>query len=174
MYGTGRRDGSEFVSSTADESYVPWYSEEKSRNEHRAAKRQPLVPLPKLQWVRVKRPDGRNVTSGDAQMVNFRKLGFVAMGLDDLEDLQRALGAEGLELPPTAHVDSQTGLILRDDLALFYVDNEQAEFNRKEKQAMNDELIAREPPSNSPVQRDYEREKTIRGTLSEIEKIEVT
>ena len=171
MYASDRRDGAEFRQANLDGSYVPFYSEERSRNELRAARGEKLTPLPHLVWVRVKRTDGGNISHGDSQLTEYRMKGFVAMGLDDLESLQKALGAESLELPPTAHVDRQTGLIVKEDVALFWIGHERAISNRKKLDALNTELQSGGDDRNSAVHRDKEVESEFKGTLEQIQKI---
>jgi hypothetical protein len=171
MYASERHDDMEFSATHVDASYVPYYSEEKTRNETRLAKGEPLTPLPRLHWIRVKRPDGRSVGQGDEAMVNFRMLGYRAMGQDDLEALQKALGADALELPPSAHVD-QNGLISRGDLALFFVGADRANLNRRNLKNLNEQM-EQVSQTKGPVYRDTAREATYKGSLEELQSIEI-
>jgi len=123
---TERLEGYEVAMQQFDASYVPGYSEAKVENELRVRDGKPPIPIPKLQWVRVKKPNAADwVSETDEGMVEWRRLGFRAMGKDDLRKY-------GYGWPPAAGSGPDSdGLIRRGDLALFFVDESRASRNRK-------------------------------------------
>jgi len=125
---TQRLDDYEVASEHFDAAYVPGYSEAKIENELRIRDGKKPIPIPKLQWVRVKRPNGSDyVSETDEGMVNWLRLGFRAMGKEDLE-------AYGYGWPPAAGSGPDSdGLIRRGDLALFFVDENRATRNRQKR-----------------------------------------
>ena len=125
--GDERLDDFQYAMQHRDASYVPGYSEAKQQNELRVKDGKPPIPMPKLQWVRVKRRDGASyVADTDEGMVEWRRLGYKAMGVADLDRY-------GFGWPPAAGSGpTPDGLICRGgDLALFFVDEERAERNRQ-------------------------------------------
>jgi len=126
-YDTDRLDDLEFSGERFDGSYVPGYSELRTENELAVKDGRKPVPLPRLQWVRIKKPDGATyVPSTDEGMVEWVRLGYRACGVDDLKKY-------GYGWPPAAgHGPNPDGLICRGgDVALFIVDEERAERNRR-------------------------------------------
>lgn len=162
-----RIDDIELSDARYDAAYVPGYSEAKRENEIRAAQGKPTVPLPRLQWVRVARTNGRMLTESDEGMVNWLKLGYRACGLQDLE-------SHGWGRPPTASVGPD-GLIRRGDLALFIVGTERAERNRAAMRRLNASMIDDDEPNSKTgeVMRDRDREHSYKGSLSELAQIEL-
>jgi len=164
-----RLDDVEYASAYYDASYVPGYSEKKAENERRAMEGKPLIPLPRLQWVRIARKGGRMVTSADEGMIEWQKLGYRACGLDDLE-------SHSFGMPPTASVGPD-GLIRRGgDLALFIVGAERADRNRIRQKRINEEFSSRDPDLSGKTGSVYENvEKRVRqkGTLKEIAETEI-
>ena len=125
-YDPARLDEMEYATRHWDASYVPGYSEARAENEQRVKNGKAPVPMPRLHWLRVTRPDGATyVSDTDEAMVNWVQLGYRAMGLSDLRRY-------GYGWPPAAGSGpAADGLIRRGgDLALFYVDEEQADRNR--------------------------------------------
>ena len=126
-YGTERLDDMEFADRQWDASYVPGYSELRIENERAVREGRKPVPMPRLQWVRVKKTDGvSTVGTTDEGMLEWIRLGYRACGVDDLRE-------HGFGWPPAAGAGpSPDGLIRRGgDLALFIVDDKIAERNRK-------------------------------------------
>ena len=153
-----------------DPSYIPGYSDVRWQNDLRRAKGQKTLPQnARAQWVRVSRRDGTTVRETDEGMMEWLRLGYRAAGLDDLKKL-------GWEMPPTAEVGAD-GLIRRGDLALFYVDAEQADENRRDQIGRNVEARDRESELESkqglevlPTEQDKEDHK---GSLAELSKLEL-
>jgi len=177
MYASNRRDGMERRFGAYDMWYIPRYSEERSKNELRAARGEKVTPLPHLVWVRVKHVNGEVVPHGDTQITNYMRQGAVAMPVDDLESLQRSLGADNLEMPPAAHVD-QNNLIVIEDTALFWIGHQRRAENQKELDALNAELQSGALTTGSPsrpgtVYREHDQQVTIRDSLENIQKIEL-
>lgn len=162
-----RIDDLERVDTRYDASYVPGYSEAKRDNEIRASKGYETVPLPRLQWVRVARSNGRIATESDEGMVNFLKLGYRACGLQDLEN-------NGWGMPPSASVGPD-GLVRRGDLALFIVGTERAERNREAMRRLNKVMVEDDEPNSrtGEVRRDRDWEHTYSGNLRELAQIEL-
>lgn len=125
-YDTERLDDYEFADRQWDAAYVPGYSELRAENELAVRDGNKPVPMPRLQWIRITKPDGATyVSETDEGMVEWMRLGYRACGLDDLKN-------HGYGWPPAAgsgpHSD---GLIRRGgDLALFIADEHIAERNR--------------------------------------------
>lgn len=117
-------------------SYIHGYSNVKRENALRARDGLDQIPLPRAQWVRISKGGGENVSSTDEAMHNWRKLGYRAVGLDDLEAL-------GWDMPATAHVAAD-GTIRRGDLALFMVSEARAQHNREVEARVKTEAKAAE------------------------------
>ena len=113
-----------------DRSYVPGYGELRRENEHRVKRGEKPLPCPRLQWIRLNQLDGREV--GDRDMLEWAMNGYRFMDQTELEQF-------GFRLPPTGYVDAQ-GRIRREDLALAFVDEEQARKN-KERRAVQQAVI---------------------------------
>lgn len=125
-YDTERLDDMEYAHRQWDASYVPGYSEARAENEKRLREGKKPIPLPRLQWIRITRPTGREyVSETDEGMVEWTRLGYKACGVDDLRKY-------GYGWPPAAGAGpSSDGLIRRGgDLALFVIDEVRAERNR--------------------------------------------
>lgn len=114
-----------------DASYVPGYSEKRTENEIRVRDGKPSLPIPRLQWVRGSNRAGEDVSIADEGMMEWRRLGYRACGLDDLESM-------GFGMPPTAHVGPD-GTIRRQDLILFFVDEKRAQRNRIREASLREE-----------------------------------
>jgi len=130
-YDTDRLDDLDFANRHWDAAYVPGYSEQRVENERRVRDGQPPIPLPRLQWVRIKRPDASTyVAETDEAMVNWRRDGYKSMGLTDLKRY-------GYGWPPAAGSGpGPDGLICRGgDLALFFIDEVRAERNRLQRES---------------------------------------
>lgn len=166
----GRTPAAGTIDSEWDGSYVPGYSEAVRENDLRRARGEDPVPIPKLYWARVTGSDGEYVSQQAEGMFQTLRLGYKAMGLEDLERF-------GYGMPPMATV-TEDGLISRGDLALFYVSPERAKQNReRQKQIRNNsksfqapadgrnELYAERPPEDNTDRR---------GTLKEISEMEPT
>lgn len=125
-----RLDGFEKALGRYGVTYVPGYSEMKAENELRIKDGNAPIPIPRLQWVRIKRPNaGDYVVETDEGMVEFVRLGYRAMGVEDLDRY-------GYGWPPAAgSKPNSDGLICIGDLALFYVDADTAKRNRRIRQA---------------------------------------
>lgn len=154
----------DFGVSRFDASYVPGYSEKRIENQIRARDSKPLLPLPRLEWVRVTKKGGQMTSESDEGMVEWLRLGYRACGVDDLESF-------GFGFPPTAHVGSD-GLIRRGDVALFVVGDERAERNRIRQKRTNEEFASREVLAGDTgevyeVNRDRVRKQ---GSLKELSK----
>lgn len=150
-----------------DGTYVPGYSEARRENDIREAKGQKRVSMPKLYWARVTSGD-EYIRPNDEGMMGTLRLGFRAMGLDDLE-------SHGFGMPPDAHVDEQ-GLIRRGDTALFYVDSDRAEKNRDRQRRLNERTDFSEPsdPKNDLYAERVEGENTDRrGSLKDISELDI-
>lgn len=162
-----RLDDIEFSTANFDPSYIPGYGERRNENQHRAREGKPLLASPRLQWVRIVKKSGLQVTESDEGMLDWLKLGYRACGVDDLESL-------GFGFPPTAHVGAD-GLIRRGDLALFYVGEDRAERNRIRQKRINEEFATREPlagDTNEIYEVKSDRVRT-RGSLNELSKTEL-
>lgn len=128
---TERLDDFEFAAANFDAAYVPGYSEQRMDNEIRVRDGKKPIPMPKLQWVRIKRPNAADhVSETDEGMVNWLQKGYRSMGLSDLERY-------GYGWPPAAGSSvSPDGLICRGgDLALFFVDEIRAARNYTRREA---------------------------------------
>lgn len=162
-----RLDDFEFSTANFDPSYVPGYGEKRNENQHRLREGKPLIPLPRLQWVRISKRSGLQVNESDEGMIEWLRLGYRACGVDDLESL-------GFGFPPSAHVGSD-GLIRRGDEALFFVGEDRAERNKLRQRRINEEFATREPLTGS-TDEIYEvktdRVRT-RGSLDELSKTEL-
>lgn len=131
VHNTERLDDYEFASRRWDASYVPGFSELRAENELAVKDGKKPVPIPRLQWVRLTKPDGATyVSETDEGMVEWSRLGYRACGLADLE-------RHGFGWPPAAGSGPRPdGTIRRGgDLALFIVDEDIAARNRAERQA---------------------------------------
>lgn len=166
----GRTPAAGTLESEWDGSYVPGYSEAKRENDIRKAKGQEPVPIPKLYWARVTGSDGEYVNQTDEGMFQTLRLGFKAMGVEDLERY-------GYGLPPMAKV-TEDGLISRGDLALFYVSPERAEQNREKQKRIKQNSKALQAPEDRKnelyAERPSEDNTDRRGTLEEIAEMEPT
>jgi hypothetical protein len=131
-----RLDDIEFAAHQFDPSYVPGYGEKRNENQLRGRDKKPLLEMPRLQWVRITKKSGLQVTESDEGMLDWLKLGYKACGVDDLHNM-------GYGFPPTAHVGAD-GLIRRGDLALFFVGEDRAERNRLRQKRINEEFASRE------------------------------
>ncbi len=157
-----RLDDIEFSAANFDPSYIPGYGEKRNDNQDRARAGKPLIPLPRLQWVRIAKKGGFQVNESDEGMLDWLKLGYRACGVDDLASL-------GFGFPPTAHVGAD-GLIRRGDLALFFVAEDRAERNRLRQKRINEEFVTREPLTGN-TDEIYEVTKDrvrTRGSLNEL------
>ena len=125
-YDTDRLDDLEYANRHWDAAYVPGYSEQRVENEQRVKDGKSPIPMPRLQWVRVKRPNAAEyVSETDEAMIEWSRLGYKAMGRADLERY-------GYGWPPAAGSGpGSDGLICRGgDLALFFIDEDRADRNR--------------------------------------------
>lgn len=150
-----------------DPSYIPGYSEMKRDNEIRAAKGQKRIPHNRYQWVRCSRRNGTTVSEADEQMMEFRKLGYRAAGIEDLENDPVVKG-----LPPAATVGAD-GLIRRGDLALFVVGDKRAERNREVQRIANEGAGKTKAPASKTgeVYRDAAREYRETGSLKDLAQV---
>lgn len=126
-FDSDRLDDFEYAMGHRDASYVPGYHEQRVENEMRVKDGKPPIPMPRLQWVRIKRPNAADyVAETDEGMVEWIRLGYKAMGTSDLERY-------GYGWPPAAGSGpTPDGLICRGgDLALFFIDEERADRNRR-------------------------------------------
>lgn len=147
-----------------DGTYVPGYSEAKRENEIREARGQKKVPMPRLYWARVSSGD-EYVKPTDQGMMGTLRLGYKAMGTDDLE-------SHGFGMPPDAHVDEQ-GLIRRGDTALFYIDEDRAAANRERQRRLNERDLGDPEGSTGEVYR-VDGENTDRqGSLKDISELDI-
>ena len=126
-----------------DRSYVPGYSETRRANELRVRDGKKPIPQDRLQWIRLNHTDGKEM--GDRDMLGWAMQGYQFITMAELE-------ARGFGMPPTAYIDTQ-GRIRREDLALAFVDNTQAQKNKARQEAeklatQNSKLQA--PSSESP------------------------
>ena len=91
-----------------------------------------LAIFPK--WVRVTSPDGGRSYNANIDLTSWRRLGYRPATVEILE-------AAGMRLPDTAYVDAD-GTIRCEDTALWYVDAERHERNRRERARFNAEFHA--------------------------------
>jgi len=162
-----RLDDLEFAAAHKDGSYVPGYSEIKAENQLRAARGKPLHQTARLQWVRIAKRGGMNVTESDEGMIDWMRLGYRACGIADLE-------SNGWGFPPTAHVGAD-GLIRRGDLALFIVGGERADRNRVLQKRINEEFVSREPSGGDSGEIYEVRKERVdqAGSLTELSKLDL-
>ena len=162
-----RLDDIEFSTANFDPSYIPGYGERRNENQHRLRQGKPILPSPRMQWVRIVKKSGLQVNESDEGMLDWLKLGYRACGVDDLESM-------GFGFPPTAHVGAD-GLIRRGDLALFFVGEDRASRNRIRQKRINEEFATREPlagDTDEIYEVKTDRVKT-RGSLTELSKTEL-
>lgn len=160
-----RLDDLQFQDTHWDGSYVPGYSETRHENELRVKRGQKPIETPRLQWVRISKTGGEDVTAGDEAMVNWMKLGYRACGLDDLE-------AYGWKMPPTAHLAAD-GTIRRGDQALFIVSAKRAAYNHRLDREKRHASKGQIPESRSGEVYPVEEERTdFSGSLNEISELE--
>lgn len=107
-----------------DFSYVPGYSETRAKNEHRAARGEPIIEQDRLQWMRATKADGKETDLRDRG--EYARLGYQFATEDDLKE-------RGWGLPPTAHI-APDGTIRREDSVLMIVGKQQARLNREERE----------------------------------------
>lgn len=159
-----RLDDMEYADIHWDASYVPVYSDMKRQNDIRVSEGKAPLPIPRLYWGRVNRPDGSQVQGSDEGMIELFRLGYRACGIEDLENA-------GFKMPPTAHVGAD-GLIRRGvDLALFIVGAERAERNRARQRALTRAASEGVPETNSgEIVADDENRSDQYGTLEELMK----
>ena len=152
-----------------DPSYIGGYSEMKRDNEIRASKGQKRIPHARYQWVRCSRRNGTTVSEADEQMMEYRKLGYRAAGVEDLENDPVVKG-----LPPAATVGPD-GLIRRGDLALFVVGDKRAERNREVQRVANERAGKVQSPHSKTgeVYRDTAREYREKGALADLAKVDL-
>lgn len=157
-----RLDDLEFSGTNWDASYVPIYSDLKRENDIRISQGKKPLPMPRLYWGRVNKPDGSQIQGSDEGMLQLFQLGYKACGIEDLENA-------GFKMPPTAHVGAD-GLIRRGvDLALFIVDAERADRNRARQRALNEEYKGHVPDSKTGEVRPVEEDRLNQsGTLQEL------
>lgn len=117
-----------------DRSYVPGYGERRRENEWLVRDGKKPVPTIRLQWIRIGHVDGREV--GDRDMLEWAMNGYQFITKEELKQ-------NGYGMPPTAYVDSQ-GRIRREDLALAFIDEEQAAKNV----ARQAQLMSRPPKAS--------------------------
>lgn len=119
----------EWLDAFADRSYVPGYSEARRDNERAIAEGRPqdVKRIARLQWVRVSRPDGRDVDMRD--MLEYARLGFQLCTMEDLEE-------HGYGMPPTAYIAADN-TIRREDTALAICSWEQAQRNERKQKEIN-------------------------------------
>lgn len=135
-YDSERLDDLDLANRQWDAAYVPGYSEMRVENEKLVRDGKQPVPMPALQWVRITRPDGATtVSETDEGMVEWSRKGYRACGVADLKRY-------GYGWPPTAGSGPRSdGTIRRGgDLALFIIDEDRADRNRRKRaQELRDE-----------------------------------
>lgn len=115
-----------------DDSYVPGYSEKSRENQLRINRGEDPVPMPRLQWIRIRNVNNEDV--GMPERVNWHMLGYQLCTKEDLEK-------HGWGMPPAATIDVN-GNIRRLDQALAIVDAAQAERNREYQKQQNAQFHA--------------------------------
>jgi len=143
------------VEASWDRSYVPGYGEKRRENELRVRSGKKAIPMPRLQWLRVSRLGNEDVDRKD--MLEWALLGYRFVNEEDLESL-------GFEMPPTAHVDAG-GLIRREDLALAFVDAEQAARNAERQAAINAGAMGR--PRGGSIEESKDEQLRHHGDVGE-------
>jgi len=125
-----RLDSIDWIDAHSDRSYVPGYSEARRDNEKAIAEGRPqdVKKIPRLQWVRTSRPDGRDVDMRD--MLEYARLGYEMCTEEDLEE-------HGFKFPPTAY-SAADGTIRREDTALAICSWERAQKNERHQQSINE------------------------------------
>lgn len=159
-----RMDALEYAAREWDAAYVPGYSELKTENQIRESKGLPRIEAPRLQWVRITRTGGGDVSGGDAQLVSYMGLGYRACGVADLKE-------NGWGMPPAGWVGPD-GTIRRDDQALFIVGEKRAARNREKDRRAREEKTSPKL-AGDVVERLPEKETSVRGTLRELANLEV-
>lgn len=118
-----RIERAKFLRNQWDRSYVPVYSERVVENEIRVRDGLDPLPTPKLCWIPVSNLDGTNVDG--------RRTAPYAMAGFQLAT-KAVLDHYGYGMPPAAHL-APDGTIRREDAALAFVNEEVADFNRRQR-----------------------------------------
>jgi hypothetical protein len=118
----------------------------------------------RVTWVRVAAPDGGRSYNASIDLAAWRRQGYRPATLEILH-------AAGMQLPPTAYVDSD-GTIRREDVALWFVDEERAAANDRSQARYNAEFHALKPAATGNPESPYinveEHSSHRQLTLSEI------